>query len=170
MPGLEAILADNRAAVDDLGTAAERAADRWTTPPAPGRWSPSQVVEHVALAMEESAAVIRGVPSPRYPTLPRFIRPLVRRFFFYPILAKGTFPKAKTNKAMNPASGPASPAAGRERLAAARDRFEQACRTRAANPAPSESTVFGRVTLEEYARFVALHSRHHVKQVTVGAA
>ena len=35
-------LADNRAAVLDLVAAAERSAATWTTPRAPGKWSPSQ--------------------------------------------------------------------------------------------------------------------------------
>ena len=41
-------LAANRDAVLDLVAAAERSAATWTTPRASGKWSPSQVVEHVA--------------------------------------------------------------------------------------------------------------------------
>ena len=46
MADVNDVLAANRAAVLDLVTAAERSAATWTTPRAPGKWSPSQVVEH----------------------------------------------------------------------------------------------------------------------------
>ena len=48
MADVNDVLAANRAAVLDLVAAAERSAATWTTPRAPGKWSPSQVVEHVA--------------------------------------------------------------------------------------------------------------------------
>jgi len=81
-------LAGNRAAVDELVSGAERAAGVWTTPRAPGKWSPSQVVEHVARALEESANVVAGVPS-KFPTFPAFLRPLARGLFFNRVLRTG---------------------------------------------------------------------------------
>jgi hypothetical protein len=48
MADINDTLADNRAAVLDLVAAAERSAATFITPRAPGKWSPSQVVEHVA--------------------------------------------------------------------------------------------------------------------------
>ncbi len=63
-------LAANRAAFMDLLAAAERSAATWTTPRAPGKWSPSQVVEHVAGGLEESVIFLSGAPSilmPRFP-------------------------------------------------------------------------------------------------------
>ena len=53
-------LAANRAAVIDLVAAAERSAATWTTPRAPGKWSPSQVVEHVARGLDEAANIFSG--------------------------------------------------------------------------------------------------------------
>ena len=41
----------NREALDDIVVAAEGAAEHWATPRAPGKWSPSQVVEHVARSL-----------------------------------------------------------------------------------------------------------------------
>lgn len=81
MSDLTAVLPDNRAAADALIAAAERAEEVWTVPRAPGKWSPSQVVEHVARALEESANVIEGKPT-RFPALPFFLRPVVRGLFF----------------------------------------------------------------------------------------
>ncbi|HYU80758.1 MAG TPA: DinB family protein [Vicinamibacterales bacterium] len=164
MADVDIVLDANRAAVNDLIAAAEKCGSRWTAPRAPGKWSPSQVVEHVALALEESAHVVSGEPS-KFPSLPAFVRPLVRGLVFKRVLKKNAFPKAKTNKAMNPASGPATTAEARGRLDGAFAKFERACRERAAQGQTVESTVFGTVSVEDYARFMALHTRHHCKQV-----
>ena len=90
MADVNDVLAANRAAVIDLVAAAERSAATWTTPCAPGKWSPSQVVEHVARGLEEAANVVSGAPS--IPMPPAFLRPLAR-LFFNRILKKGAFPK-----------------------------------------------------------------------------
>jgi hypothetical protein len=60
------VLAANRAAVLHLVAAAERSAATWTTPRATGKWSPSQVVEHVAGGLEEAAngRISEGVSNP----------------------------------------------------------------------------------------------------------
>ena len=58
---------------------------------APGKWSPSQVVEHVGLVLEESANVVSGTPS-KFPTLPAFVRPMVRRLLFNRVLKKRGIP------------------------------------------------------------------------------
>src|SRR6185503_4741429 len=123
-------LAANRAAVLDLVAAAERSAATWATPRAPGKWSPSQVVEHVAGGLEEAANVVSGAPS--IPMPPAFLRPLVR-LYFNRILKKGVFP----------------------------NRFDQECRRRVASGQHVVSTGFGTVSVEDYVRFSALHTRHH---------
>ncbi len=156
-------LAANRAAVSDLVAAAERSAATWTTPRAPGKWSPSQVVEHVAGGLDEGANIVSGAPS--IPMVPALLRPLAR-LFFYRILKKGVFPTGfKAHKALNPASGPATPAEARVRLEGAFARFDQACRRRAATGQHIVSTGFGKVSLEDFVRFNALHTRHHCKQM-----
>lgn len=163
MPDIAEALAANRTAVDALIDAAARTGNDWSTPRAPGKWSPAQLVEHVALSLEESANVVAGVPS-KFPTLPVFVRPIAR-FFFNRILKKQAFPKAKTSKAFDPSSGPPSPADARLRLGAALARFDKACRERAASAQPVASGVFGTVSVEDYARFQALHTRHHAGQL-----
>ena len=45
----------NRQAVRDLIASAERCGGNWTVPSAAGKWSPSQLVEHVARTLDESA-------------------------------------------------------------------------------------------------------------------
>ena len=164
MADVNEVLAANRTAVNDLLAAAERTGDAWTRPRAPGKWSPAQVVEHVARALEESANVVAGTPS-KFPTFPTVLRPIVRSLFFNRVLRKGAFPKAKTIKAMDPGSGSATPADARLRLEAALARFDEKCRGRAVSGQSVTSTLFGTVSVEAYARFQELHTRHHRAQV-----
>lgn len=159
---LETALADHRDAVTALIAASERCGDRWLSPASPGKWSPSQIVEHVSRALEESGHVAAGTPS-KFPTFPALIRPLVRGLFFNRVLRKGTFPQARTNRALNPAAGPETIALGRARLEGAAAAFEQACR--AASSPSLDSSIFGRVSVADYARFQACHIRHHLKQM-----
>ena len=168
MANVNDALAANRAAVLDLVAAAERSAATWTTPRAPGKWSPSQVVEHVVRGLEEAANVVSGAPS--IPMPPAFLRPLLRLLFFNRILKKGVFPKGfRAHKTMNPASGPATPAEARVRLEGLLARFDQECHRRVASGQHVVSTGFGTVSVEDFVRFNALHTRHHCKQMP-GAA
>src|SRR5215510_6690521 len=163
MADINDVLAANRAAVLDLVAAAKRSAATWTTPRAPGKWSPSQVVEHVARGLEEAANIVSGAPS--IPMPPAFLRPLAR-LFFSRFLKKGAFPKGfKANKALDPTSGPATPAEARVRLEGAFARFDQECRRRAASGQHLVSTHLGTVSVEDLVRYSALHTRHHCKQM-----
>ena len=168
MAGVNDALASNRDAVLELVAAAERSAATWTTPRAPGKWSPSQVVEHATRGFEEAAKGVSGAPS-SIPMPPAFLRPLLR-FFFKRVLKKGIFPKGfKAHKAMNPASGPATPAEARVRLERALARFDQECRRRVASGQHVVSTGFGTVSIDDFVRYSALHTRHHCQQMP-GAA
>src|SRR5437773_10777565 len=118
MADIHAALAASKEALDQLSVTGEKTGPAWTTPRAPGKWSPSQIVEHVARALEESANVAAGRLS-KFPRIPAPLHPVVRGLLFKRVLKKSTFPKARTNKAMNPVDGPATPAEGRLRLEAA---------------------------------------------------
>jgi hypothetical protein len=100
------------------------------------------------------------------PDAPAFLRPLLRLLFFNRILKKGVCPKGfKAHKALNPTSGPATPAEARDRLEGALARFDQECRRWAASGQHVVSTGFGTVSVEDLVRFNALHTRHHCKQM-----
>jgi len=165
MADIDALLASNRAATDELIAVAERSASRWSTPRAPGKWSPAQLTEHVARSLEEAANCIAERPS-KLPTLPKLIRP-VAGWMFRRILRTGKFPKAKTNRAMNPESTapaiPANPAEARTRLQTAQATFEREARARAGRT--FTHSAFGEVAVEDYVRFTELHTRHHTKQL-----
>lgn len=78
------------------------------------------------------------------------------------MLTSGRFPKAKTNRAMNPESGPPTAEAGRKRLDEVLKAFEPAL-DRTGDVATSN--VFGTVHVNDYVRFQALHTRHHIGQL-----
>ena len=164
MTDINAALAASRQAIDELIASGETTGPAWTAPRAPGKWSPSQIVEHVARSLEESANVAAGRPS-KFPKLPAVVHPVVRTLLFKRVLKNEGFPKAKTNKAMDPASGPATPAEGRARLAMAHKAFEEACRELALRGERIRTTIFGAVSVEDYVRFMEIHTRHHNKQI-----
>ena len=164
MADINAALAASKDAVDQLIETGERTGPAWTAPRAPGKWSPSQVVEHVARVLEESANVASGRAS-KFPKLPAVLHPVVRGLLFKRVLKKSAFPKARTNKAMNPESGPGTPADGRVRLETAHRKFDEACRQLVARGERMRTTTFGAVGVEDYVRFMEVHTRHHRKQI-----
>ena len=165
MADVTTALEANREALEGLIAAAAAAEANWTTPRAPGKWSPQQVVEHVAIALEEGANVLSGAPS-KFPSIPGLVRPIMRGLFFNPTVRKGKFPTgARAGKAMSPESGPATAADARPRLEQALARFDDACRARASSDGMVVNPVFGRVSIEDYARFSELHTRHHTLQI-----
>lgn len=164
MAGMDTVVEANRLAVDDLIAAAKARQDAWTTPRAPGKWSPSQLVEHVARSLEESANEVRGVPS-KFPNLPFFLRPVARTLLFNRVLRKGVFPRARTTRPFDPVEGPATLADGQRRLDQSVGAFIEACRVRAAGDRKVRSTVFGVVAVDDYARFQECHTRHHTRQL-----
>lgn len=165
MTGIDAIIADNDAATAELLEAAGRTGSAWTTAPAPAGWSPAQVIEHVSLTLEQGAAVVSGQPS-KFPDFPALLRPLARGLYYNRVLKKGAFPPSKTTAALEPSAGAATPEEGARRLKAAARAFSQACHERAARGPDIVHPVFGTVSVESYARFQVLHTRHHRAQVS----
>ena len=163
MDGIEAALTASRNAADQLIDNAASGGRIWDAPCAPGKWSPSQIVEHVARSYEASANVADGRPS-AFPSIPRWLHPPLRVVFRH-LLRRGAFPKGKTTKAMNPAVGSATPADGRTRLMAAHERFEASCRALAARGTPMKTPMFGPVAVKDFVRFMELHTRHHNGQI-----
>ena len=163
MADVNAVLDANRAAVRELVACAERCEKNWSVPRAPGKWSPGEVVEHVSRTFEQSANVIAGRQS-LMPKLPFFLRPIAR-MFLNRMIRTGVIPKGRAAKALHPTTVPPTSAEGRARLEAAFEQFDRACRSRATTSDTITSGVFGTVPLQDYARFVEIHTRHHCKQM-----
>ena len=164
MTGIDGILEDNVAAAAELLDAANRSGDAWNQPRAPGEWSPAQVVEHVSLTLEQGAAVVSGRQS-NFPKFPAILRPLARFLYYNRVQKQQRFPRSRTTSALEPSSSTATLAEADARLQAAVRTFNQACRDRLANGRPLEHPVFGTVTVEGYAQFQVLHTRHHLAQL-----
>ena len=163
MADIYTALAASRDAVDEMIRASEQSGAAWNAPRAPGKWSPSQIVEHVARGLEEGANVAAGRPSKV--SMPPAVVRLIGRFMIKRVLRKAAFPKGfKALKALNPASGPATPAEGRIRLETAHQKFDEVCRRIAADGRPM-TTIFGSVPVQDLVRFSELHTRHHSKQM-----
>ena len=95
MADINAALTASKEAVEQLIVAGERTGPAWIAPRAPGKWSPSQIVEHVARSLEESSNMAAGRPS-KFPRLPGIVHPVVRGLLFKRVLKKSGFPKAGT--------------------------------------------------------------------------
>ena len=162
MPDLTDRLAAARAALDELIRAADACAGVWAIPAAPGKWSPAQVVEHVARSFEAGALDLVGKRSGLV-NLPAPVRFVARKLLFERVLARGRFPRAKTNGAMDPVAGSASPAEAADRLDGVWRRFADACA--AASGDLARSRVFGNVPIAAYVQFHELHARHHTAQM-----
>ena len=63
MANINTALDASKDAMEQLIIAGERIRTDWTSPRAPGKWSPSQIVEHVARSFEESANRRLAVPQ-----------------------------------------------------------------------------------------------------------
>lgn len=165
MSDLQSRVTAARVAVDEVVETSVACAARWLVPAAPNKWSPAQVAEHVARSLEEAAIDMTGQRS-KMPSLAWPLRFVARKLLFERVLARGAFPRAKTNKAMDPETGPESPAAAGLRLDAAWRTFADACRTRSASSSLAASRTFGAVPLADYVRFQEIHTRHHRAQMT----
>jgi hypothetical protein len=170
MPDSQSTTTDNRQAVDAFITAARAVPQSaWTRPAAPGKWSPGQVTEHVAIAYELARATVNGTFSGR--AAPRLLRPLIRILFVNRVIKTGRFPKgAKAPAPFQPTASPASVADLAARLRSAADTFEAEVEAAARSGRRFvDHPFFGRVTLADYSRLQAIHTRHHSQQLGIAA-
>jgi hypothetical protein len=162
MADLQPALTAHRRAVEAFLTDARAVpAARWTQPRLPGKWSPGQVTEHLALAYEVNRGVLHG----RAPmTAPRLLRPLIRWFGLAPVLRRGRFiPGSKSPKVFRPSDTPAPPAELLRRLESAMAAFE--ADAAAAKMTTLDHPFFGRLPLTDFVRLQEIHTNHHRGQL-----
>jgi hypothetical protein len=162
---LAAALAEHRAAVREFSDRATRVAPGlWTRPPAPEKWSPAEVAEHLRLALEALGRQLSGGAAMR-PMVPGWTRWLLRWQVLPRILGGGWFPGgARAPREARPRDPDADPAVAMRRLSEELARFETACR--AADPKTRVThPYFGPVPLRELNRLLAAHARHHAGQL-----
>jgi len=166
MSALDDALAANReAAKRFLATARTVAKERWAAPVAPGKWSPAQIAEHVALSTEVALKAIKGDKS--MGSIPGLLRWLPRKLGFDPTIKKGRFPEKQRGPAIfKPSDTHVKYEISAERFERAIADLESHARELAKTGTHAfEHSFFGRVAIADYVKFNALHSEHHERQL-----
>ena len=161
----EAIAANHESAKRFVARARTVAADQWANPVAPGKWSPAQLLDHVAVSTEVALNAIKGDKA--MGSIPRIFRPLARRFILKPTLVKGALPaKMKGPPIFAPSQQHLALEVSANRLDRAIGDLETHVRGLAAQGTELfEHGFFGWVVIADYVRFNALHLNHHEKQL-----
>jgi DinB superfamily len=169
MTEIETLIADHRAAIDEFIAAARTYdAATWTTPRAPGAWSPAQIAEHLAVVYEYNRKVATGTaPDP----IPRLFRPLVqpfaRRIVVDNTLKAGRFTrKGRAPEFFRPSAVPPASSVVLARLDAAVRGLESDLRSR--HPEARHTIahpIFGTIPTTSWIRLQAIHARHHRAQL-----
>jgi hypothetical protein len=161
----DALLANRAAAKQFLATARTVAKEKWAAPIAPGKWSPAQIAEHVALTTEVALKAIKGDKS--MGSIPSFLRWIPRKLGFDPTIKKGRFPEKQRGPAIfKPSDANADYETSAARFDRAIDALESHVRDLAkAGTTAFEHSFFGHVVIADYVKFNALHSEHHERQL-----
>jgi hypothetical protein len=166
MTDLQTVTSDSRRAVGAFVAAARAVpASAWTRPAAPGKWSPGQVTEHVALAYELSYAVLRKTYAGY--SLPRLLRPVARKVFLARVLRRGAFGAGnKAPEPLRPGPSPPAPETLTARLQSSAAGLEAdlavAART---GQTTVDHPFFGRLPLTDLLRLQVIHTQHHRRQL-----
>jgi hypothetical protein len=166
------VVASNRRAVSAFVEAVRAVAPaRWAVPRAPGKWSPSQVTEHVVLTYEQSRRMLEGTFVG--PAQPWFKQLLARRFGLPRLFKRGDFGTGPLQGPdfIQPSDAPPSSALLLERLnLAARDLEQHLAGGSGAKPTMVVHPIFGRLPLTDLLHFLWIHTDHHRPQLDAGAA
>ena len=166
MTEIETAIADNRAAVEEFIAAARGVdAGKWGTPLAEGKWSPAQIVEHLAIVYEYNRKVVTGTAGKG---APKFLQPLAKWFVVTKTLKAGGFTrKGRAPGIFQPTAAPAAAVPLLARLATALSGFENDIRS--GHPEARHNVAhpfFGKLPTVDYLRLQAIHARHHRSQLT----
>jgi hypothetical protein len=168
MADVDVVIASHRRAVGAFVDAARAVPPSlWSTPRAPGKWSPGQVTEHVALAYEQSGRMVHG--SFTGPAKPWYQQLLARWLGLPSLLKRGDFGKGpfQAPDFLRPSASPLSSAALLARLEAAAHDLEGALVAAPdARGVSVDHPIFGRIPLSDLMRFLVVHTNHHRPQLS----
>jgi hypothetical protein len=170
MSDLENAIAEHHTAVQEfLTTGRAMTAQQWAAPRAPGKWTPGQIAEHLAITYEYGIALAKG--NPPGGRLPFFIRPIVRRAFVNPTLKAGRFTRSgKTPKIFEPSTTPPAANVVLPRLETALSGFENAIQSGVPEARHTlRHPFFGKVPTTDYLRLQTIHAKHHHGQLAASA-
>ncbi|HEU0015591.1 MAG TPA: DinB family protein [Longimicrobium sp.] len=156
----QAALADYLETVEKLPEAA------WRTPWAPGKWTPAQITEHLAMVYEAMLREVRD-GEPMKTRVSPFRQRLLRWFLLSHMLYHRTFPlRAPAPREARPRGEGQPHGEALARLRRSVDALEaEIHRARAAGLSHLTHPYFGRVDLVRMMRLGAVHLEHHHRQV-----
>lgn len=160
-------LATNRRSIAEFVSLARGVnQSEWNSPPAPGKWSPAQVTEHVALAYEKTRALLKD-PNPKGGA-PPLLRPLIRFLFVRPILKTGKFRSGgKSPRQFRPVTAGETSDSLCRRLETAAAGLEADLESlQRQGTGILNHPIFGRISLPDSLYFQAYHTAHHRQQLT----
>jgi len=161
------LAADHADAVAEFMQAAGRfSPGRWMQPLAPGKWSPAEVTSHVAESYHVLRSELGGAAGMRLRLSP-WQRWLLRHTMMPRILRGSPFPAgARAPAEIRPRTIEQDPSAGLAMLAAGAEAFVQELSARAAGQRVRLThAYFGQLSARQSLQLVAVHTRHHARQL-----
>lgn len=148
-----------------LGPLRGRSDSEWEHGP-PGKWTPAQIVEHLALGLSLSAETFKARknhgPMSRRPRTPaeKIAKLFIFGFRWFP-------PGRKAPERTMPATGVTRASAEQHFLAAleAWDQVDRALLPERRTNLFVKHPRMGDLTVEEWMRFHMIHARHHARQI-----
>ena len=161
------LLASHQRAVSAfIARAQDLSPEEWEAPLDAGKWSPSQIAEHLRLAYTVFSSELEGGQGLRV-RVTGWKQAWVRLRFLGRILRSGQLPAgARSPREARPGDGPFDRPVTLAAIARAASQFEEALAGRwdHANTRLTHH-VFGRMSAKKAVRFVTVHTEHHTRQL-----
>jgi uncharacterized damage-inducible protein DinB len=162
------LLAEHAAAVEQFATALRRCpAENWTQPLAPDKWSPAELTSHLTESYQVLRTELGGGQGMQLRGR-RLQRWIFRHTLLPRILATGLFPAgARAPRETRPRETAADPETGLAALTRQAKAFDQELTTLATmRPVRLTHAYFGPMSARQSLRLVAVHARHHARQLS----
>lgn len=159
--------ADHRSAVESVADALSRIdPSDWRVPARPGKWTPAEIAQHLALAYEPALSELSGGPGYAL-RIPWWKRRLLRWKFLPGIVRRGEFPwGAPAPQEIRPRTDTLEQRESVSRLREAAARLERRLsEARAGRRVRLTHAYFGRLSPRQTLKLLAAHAYHHEKQL-----
>ena len=163
----QALAEDHRAALGQFVATARRIPpDSWTTPLAPGKWTPAEITSHLAESYRVLRAELAGGEGMAL-RLPRWQRWILRRTVLPSILAGKGFPaNARAPKETRPRDIMTDAPEALRSLTDEADGFTLELTARASSERVQLThAYFGTMSARQSLQLVTVHTRHHAHQL-----
>ena len=159
--------ADHRAAVEAVADALRRVQpSAWRVPARPGKWTPAEIAQHLALAYEPPMSELSGGPGFAL-RIPWWKRRLLRWKFLGSIVRRGEFPwGAPAPREIRPGTDTLDQGEAVGRLRETAALFERRlAEAQTQRRVRLKHAYFGRLTPRQTLKLLAAHAYHHERQL-----